>query len=80
MRCVPKPVHEGECCVVQGVFRKVILDDDELAGDAGGFGHQFCRIMTMMKNVNERYDVDALIVALNRTTVEPMDGNVGLVA
>ena len=33
----------------------------------------------MMKNVNERYDVDALIVALNRTTVEPADGNVGLI-
>jgi hypothetical protein len=80
VRCIPKPVHEGERCAVKGAFRNLIIDDDELAGDAGGFGHQFWCIMTMMKNVNESYDVDALIVALNRTTIEQMDGSAGLIA
>ena len=58
MLTIAGPVHESKGPVVKPSLSKMIFDQNEIAGDAGGFAQDCECVSRVMQNVNEHAAVE----------------------
>lgn len=72
---IPHPIHKAQGPVVEARFRKMVLDENEFAADPAGILQDGDRRRRMMKNIDEKADVERVVGKRQMPAVEELERN-----